>query len=177
MQFAGNPSIVNLSWIRQLTRVATRLSYAALLVYHAVLLLLHVWQGRLLEPDTLLRWLLGGLLFAGFVWLRRLDLPLFWGRKAIALWALVALLHAHAVAVPGDGTVADARETAAVVLFLTQTVSLGGFAVGLLLLAWMLRQQPAVARTLRAPLVQALRGPHVSSGYANVISARPPPRS
>lgn len=177
MQFAGNPSIVELSWVRQLTRGVIRLAYATLLVYHAILLSLHVWQGRLLEPDTLLRWLLGGLLFAGFVWLRRLDLPLFWGRKAIALWALVALLHAHAVAVPGDATVADARETAAVAVLLTQTISLASFAVGLLLLAWILRHPPATPRTAGAWLLHSTQASLVASGYSNVTSARPPPRS
>ncbi len=175
MTSAGNPSIGTPRWAQQALQAALRASYVLLVVYHTFLLAWHVWEGRLLQPETSIRWVLGGMLFAGFLWLRRLEIPLFWGRKAVVLWLLVALLHAHAALRPveADGV---PGQPGAVVALLIDDVRLVVVAFSLLLLAWCRRRQ-AVLGALRRSCWLA-REPRVIEGlrfYSNVCSSRPPP--
>ncbi len=174
MQFAGNPSIVAPGWVKRSTHAAVRVSYAILLLYHTVLLTFHVWEGRLLQPEVSLRWLVGGLLFAGFLRLRRLNLSLYWGRKAMVLWLLVGLLHCHALAVPAVGEEAAGLPTTVVAL-LSQTTSLAAFAFGLWLLALRLRSRQHLVAPLRMAVVANSGRALSPSPYLYVISPRPPP--
>lgn len=74
---------------------------AVLVVLHAALLWDRVVQGRLSDPDVALRWLGGAALTLALLGLRRLGVPLLWGRQALVFWLLVLLLHVG-VAVPED---------------------------------------------------------------------------
>lgn len=76
------------------------LAAAAILLaaFHAWLLFDQVWDGRLTDPAVMARWVMAG----GVAWFLthqwRRGAPLFWGRKAVAVWLLGALLHGPAVA-------------------------------------------------------------------------------
>jgi len=56
----------------------------------------HLADGRLLDPGVLTRWLVAGAI-VGLLWhLRRNNVSILWGRKAVAVWILAAILHAPA---------------------------------------------------------------------------------
>jgi hypothetical protein len=77
-------------------RALARLAFAALVVFHVWLLVLHLAQGRALEPGTAARWLLSAFVVLGFRALNRRGLSLFAGRRAVGLWLLVVLIHCGA---------------------------------------------------------------------------------
>jgi hypothetical protein len=67
-----------------------------LVLFHGWLLGGQAWQGQLADPALTVRWLLAGALLVAFAALRQRGASI-WGRKAIALWLLAALLHGPAV--------------------------------------------------------------------------------
>ncbi len=69
-----------------------------LAVFHGWLLVGQAWDGQLAELAVLTRWLVAGGLVWGLCALRRQGAPMFFGRKAVAIWLLAALLHGPAVA-------------------------------------------------------------------------------
>lgn len=118
-------------------RVLTRLGAAALVVFHAWLLGLHVVSGRAFEPATALRWALAILVIAGFHALSRRGLPLFFGRRAVGLWLLVILIHCTAGSDGGGLPAGPAIPTPVTAL---AQVSAAAFVIG----AW-LAAAPATA--------------------------------
>ncbi len=71
---------------------------ALLALFHVWLFAGQIWSGELADPGLLFRWLLAAGLIAALVGLRRQGAPLFFGRQAIAVWLLAALLHGPALA-------------------------------------------------------------------------------
>ena len=69
---------------------------AILFTFHGWLLCVHAVTGRLWDPATTSRWIAAAFILAGFMWLRRSGRPQARGRRALVLWLLVAMLHAHA---------------------------------------------------------------------------------
>ena len=69
-----------------------------LALFHGWLLGSQLWSGQLAEPGLVLRWAVAAGLVAALVALRRSGGSMFWGRKAICIWLLAALLHAPAMA-------------------------------------------------------------------------------
>jgi hypothetical protein len=69
-----------------------------LAVFHGWLLIGQVWDGQLAELAVFARWLVAGGLVWGLYALGRQGAPMFFGRKAVAIWLLAALLHGPAVA-------------------------------------------------------------------------------
>jgi hypothetical protein len=162
-----------------LARMAVSLRLAAvvlLLVFHAGLLWTHIVGGRLFEPAVALRWGIGFLLLGLLVALRRVGVPVLWGRRALVVWVLVALLHVSA-ALPATATSLTTDDPADVALSLVVLPQAAGvaFAAGLLLLGAML----ARAWRLPAPVVRratTARVPAVETRLARArISPRAPP--
>ncbi len=71
-----------------------------LVIFHAQLLWTHVAAGRILDPDTAMRWAGGALLVAALLVLRRIGVSLLWSRQAALFWVLVAVLHGGLVVAP-----------------------------------------------------------------------------
>src|SRR5215212_928652 len=65
----------------------------ALVAFHAALLWNQIGDGRLLDPAVATRWSVGVLLLGALAGLRRAGDPMLWGRRALVVWVLVALLH------------------------------------------------------------------------------------
>jgi hypothetical protein len=70
----------------------------------ALLALFHVWlfasqmaDGHLTDAGLLLRWAVAIALVAGLWQLRRQGASLVWGRKAVSVWLLAAVLHGPAL--------------------------------------------------------------------------------
>ena len=82
--------------------MSVAVSALALVLFHAALFWNHIGEGRLLDPAVAARWSLAVLLLLAMAALRRAGVPLLWGRRALVVWLLVALLHWTA-APPADG--------------------------------------------------------------------------
>lgn len=109
------------------------LALGALLgAFHVWLLGHQAWTGQLSDPGTIGRWVLGAALIGGLVALRRRGLPLLFGRQAVAMWLLAAVLHGPALANDFDGFATPvSTEAVATVAQAAATIA----AVGLTLLA------------------------------------------
>ena len=70
--------------------------------FHLWLLGNQAWSGQLTEPDVILRWLIALALGAGLVAVKRRGGSLF-GRQAVAMWVLAAVLHGPALGNDVDG--------------------------------------------------------------------------
>ena len=158
---------------KQLSRLAVWLRVGAaamLLAFHAVLLWTHLLSGRLFEPAVALRWGIG-LLLLGLLWaLRRAGVPLLWGRRALVVWVLVALLHVSAArpATADSMTTSPVDETLSMVV-LPPTAGLI-FTAGLLLFGALIARRwrvPAPAgRTWHSPVRPRLRSATTSPRLA-----------
>jgi hypothetical protein len=70
---------------------------AMLVLFHAWLLVSQLWDGRLADPGLILRWAIAAGLVGALVGLRQSGGSMLWGRKAVSIWLLAALLHGPAV--------------------------------------------------------------------------------
>jgi hypothetical protein len=139
--------------------VWARLGIAAVLLgFHVALFWSHLDTGRLFEPGVALRWSIGVVLLGLLVGLRRVGVPVLWGRRALVVWVLVALLHVNAAApaTSDSFTTASPAELALTLVVLPPAAGIV-FAAGLLLLttllarAWRLEAPAAgLARPVRA---------------------------
>lgn len=118
-------------------RRSLTLASAALAVFHVWLFAGQVWSGAISDPGLLVRWLVAAGLIAGLVILKRRGESLVWGRKAVAMWVLAALLHGPALTTRLHTDVPPIPE---VIVTLAQSlatlgglIGLGWFLAGLLL--------------------------------------------
>jgi hypothetical protein len=65
--------------------------------FHVWLFVSQLGDGRLADVSVLARWGVAAFLVAALWYLRQRQIPVFWGRRAVAVWLLAALLHAPAV--------------------------------------------------------------------------------
>ena len=153
---------------RILTSAARALGF-----FHLWLFARQAWSGELASPEILLKWFAAAALVAALVALRRKGVPLARGRKAVALWTLVALLHAPAV-----GERLSTLDTPAIpetAIALTQiTVSLAPIA-GALLLLWLALRSVARPEFLRRLAIAAAFPPQPAAIAAFAFAPRPPP--
>jgi hypothetical protein len=163
------------SCVRRVAGWARLAAFGALLAFHVVLLWSHVGSGRLFEPAVALRWTIGLVLLALLVALRRVGVPVLWGRRALVVWVLVALLHVNTTPAASDSfTTTNPAATALSLVVLPPAAGLV-FAAGLLLLAAML----ARAWRLAAPSARLARPVHALRlrshvHVASLLSRGPP---
>jgi hypothetical protein len=153
-----------------------RVAFLLLAGFHAWLFWIHAASGRLFDPATALRWCAGLLLVAGFAGLRRLGVPLVRGRKAVVLWLLVALLHAHAAWAPSSAIAergALEHTLATVVLQAASATALLG--IGLVLVAFAVRPRTRGSRSPSWFAQHARPAVRPSDGWLLLLSPRPPP--
>jgi len=146
---------------------------ALLGAFHVWLLGNQAWTGQLAEPDVVLRWLAGAVLVCGLAALRRRGAPVLFGRQAVAIWVLAALLHGPALANDLDGLATPSLpEAVTTVVQLAALLSVPGLALVLLaaLGAWR-----AVARAITpgGACVRLARTLETDAGLG--FLPRPPP--
>ena len=158
---------------RALAAVA-RLSFVALVGFHAWRFVVRALEGQLFAPDVVLRWGTGLVLFAAFVALRRVGVPVFRGRKAAVLWTLVFLLHWHAavskpLAPSGHPIIPEVAE--AVAVFSAGAVLLAGIALlGAAAASRPDRRERVVGWVAVRPVASS-----PASGHRLCLAPRPPP--
>jgi len=154
-------------------RRALLLVGAALAAFHVWLFAGQVWSGALTDPGLIFRWLVAAGLIGGLIVLKRQGESVVWGRKAVALWVLAALLHGPALATriesPGSVPIPE------IVVTLTQTlaglVALVG--LGLVLAGLGARRRPAFVAIGRLAACASTPVLHLSAGHR--FAPRPPP--
>lgn len=128
-------------------------------VFHAWLLGAQALSGHLAQPDVVLRWLAGAVLVGGLAALGRRGAPVVFGRQAVAIWVLAALLHGPALADDTDGFATPALpEAVTVVAQFATLLSAGGLTLLLLAALRLWRHGAPVAASWPAPrpLVRSL---------------------
>lgn len=156
-------------------RKALSAAGASLVLFHVWLLVGQAWAGQLVEPGRLLRWLVAAGLVALLVGLRRNGVSIFFGRKAVAIWLLAALLHGPAIAdrmdVPGGPAIPQVAVTLAQIVLVSAAVGLG------LLLGWRVARERSTSlfRIDRVAIRGASVGTLSSSAFLNLAPRPPPP--
>ncbi len=138
---------------------------------HAWLLWVRISQGRLLEWSIALRWAAAAVLLLTLAALRQRGVPLFWGRRALAVWTLVLLLHWAAPA-PAVGA-EDLPSSPPILFVLPASAGSLALAVGLLWAGRARRAHPAPPREVPRPRDE--RRPAPLAGFPLLLFARPPP--
>ena len=151
----------------------TALAAGALLAaFHVWLLANQVWTGHLAQPDVLLRWLVAAALVGGLAILGRRGQPVVFGRPAVAVWVLAALLHGPALANDLDGFATPSLPEAAATL----AQSLLGPVLGLALMALAAVGVAGVARRTAAVMPgSALAARRRAAATGLRFLPRPPP--
>jgi len=162
---AGIPALVGL------------VALLALASFHAWLFWTHATSGRLHEPGTAIRWLLAALLLGGFIALRRLGLPVLFGRRALVLWLLVGLLHCHAAW--SEGPVLDTLSLPpSITAFASQLVgAVGSVLLALGLLVLLARRHATRPRALPFREARSRAASPTLGSHGLRFSPRPPPFS
>lgn len=144
---------------------------AALAVFHVWLFAGQAWSGALADPSLIFRWLVAAGLIGGLVMLRRQGESLIFGRKAVAIWVLAAVLHGPALA---SRTEIGTTPIPEVVVALTQTVV--GL-IGLVGLAFFLAGASLVRPAFTATGRLAIRAhaPALVPSVGLAFAPRPPP--
>ncbi|MGE0126396.1 MAG: hypothetical protein AB7H93_07690 [Vicinamibacterales bacterium] len=145
---------------------------ALLGLFHVWLLGNQLWTGQLAQFDVVLRWLVAAALIAGLVVLRRRGVPMVFGRQAVAVWLLAALLHGPALANDLDGFATPALPEAVATIGQSLITS----AIGLALLALAAFAGARDARRMSTRFTgrtHAVRS--VASAHAVRFLPRPPP--
>lgn len=171
---------VSVSWAfdsaRNLLRALPASLLVLLLAFHAWLLVTGIQTGRILDLDVALRWVAGLALSAVLLAFKRHGVPLLRGRKAVVLWALVVVLHAHAMATRPEALSTDTPTTSTFVAVVVQLGGSVGAALGLVLVA--LAARLAASHTTPRRLVRLLTSDtlaHVRAGGIVFAAPRPPP--
>jgi hypothetical protein len=144
-----------------------------LVLFHGWLLVDQVWAGALTDLALVARWVVAGGLLLALYGLRRQGAPVLWGRQAVALWLLAALLHGPAVAQRVSTTgepVGPAVVATLVQVTLGTTLIVGLLSLGLLAVRRRRARQPATA----------VRSDHAFLGALSpdtyvLFAPRPPP--
>jgi hypothetical protein len=152
-------------------RALGRLTFAALVVFHAWVLGTQLLHGRAFTPETAVRWAVSALVLIGFRALGRRGLPLFSGRRAVVLWLLVILIHAHVIWTGGSVSMAlGIPETIVVVSQITATAAALGVVLLTVLAAPRVRRDGRLAFATPVPVAGL---PPVDAAY--IFAPRPPP--
>jgi hypothetical protein len=151
-------------------------SALALVVFHLVLFWDQIGDGRLLDPAVAVRWGMSALLLVALTGLRRAGVPVLWGRRALVVWVLVALLHWAAVPANEVDGIARGGAQAAQVLF---DLPMGGAAALLLAASVILLVSVSARRPVCAARAQRVRPFASGSADAAILSlhlaSRAPP--
>jgi hypothetical protein len=135
--------VVATAW--RMARRLAAVAAAGLTVFHARLLWDRLTAGEMLEPLVALRWTAAILLVVALVALRRAGVPLLHGRRALAVWVLVALLHWSAGPPLQDGSAAPEGSSAILLVLPAGAVALAGLGLTLAILAARRAALPSVS--------------------------------
>jgi len=144
---------------------------ALLAGFHVWLFVSQLGDGRLADVAVLARWGVAAGLGVALWYLRRQNVPLFWGRKAVAVWLLAAVLHGPSLT---DRLAAVDTSASADVAAVMLQVSAGAAWLTLLVIAAVTLRRASAAR----PLLRLVTPPAPLSIHrlcSTLVAPRPPP--
>lgn len=165
--------------LRRLLPVAPSVIAAAILVaYHLVLLWQRLVDLSLLQPVVALRWIVTVALLVGLRRMHAAGLPLIWGRRALAFWLLVLLLHVSFLGpLSEEATAGGVWSTSAGLALVLPAAAPLVLLFAIVLACWLATWGSATLSTpprflvfLTASLEHPSRG-----GWLPSLSSRPPP--
>ena len=140
--------------------------------FHVWLFASRLWAGDLADVSVSLRWAAALAVVVGLRALARSGGSLVRGRRATALWLLVALLHAPAVAERLNLETPSLPEVVATI----GQVSIGAAAFALILLALVARRSRRwIALSRWRAALHTLPRPSRRPGFSLLVAPRPPP--
>lgn len=145
-----------------------------LVAFHVWLLTSQAWGGDLADLFLVARWLAAGGLLLGLRGLRLQGASMYWGRKAIALWLLAAMLHGPALAEHLGATGAPATSDVIAILApvaAATAISAGLFLLLVLVLGSRRSSFPSRSRQILEPVFAGARSYHCRL----LLAPRPPP--
>lgn len=160
--------------VARMIRASLALAGLALIGFHGWLFAAQVAAGRLEDPWLVFRWIAAALLVAALVAVRR-DGASIWGRKSISIWVLAALLHGPAIAGDLQTDFDSFALPETVVTTVLQLLSSTALAVGLWLLAGLLRARRHSTRVCYATVPVFVTAGGRARGAVWHFSPRPPP--
>ena len=140
--------------------------------FHVWLFVSQLGDGQLADVSLLARWGVAGLLVAALWYLRRRNISIFWGRRAVAVWLLAAVLHGPSMT--DRLATADALVPEEVAAVLVQ-VSTGAAFFTLLLLTALVVARLITAALRRFRLQPATVRFAVRRSSISPVAPRPPP--
>lgn len=157
---------------KRVIRVVLALAGGTLFGFHGWILANQVAEGGLDDPWVIFRWILATLLVVTLVSLHRQGESM-WGRGAIAVWALAAVLHAPAIAKNSPVDLGPLPEAAVVTM--AQVMSTAALGAGLWLLGALLLARRAAVMTIVEWLDRIAPTRALSPALAPRFGSRPPP--
>jgi len=176
---AASSAAVSQTPLRRLLPVAPSVIAAAILVaYHLVLLWQRLADLSLLQPAVALRWIVTVALLIGLRRMHAAGLPLIWGRRALAFWLFVLLLHVSFLGPLSEGATAggDWGTSAGLELVLPAAAPLVLWSA-IVLTCWLVVRATGTS-AFPLPRLACLTGSreHPSrGGWLPSLSSRPPP--
>lgn len=165
--------------LRRLLPVAPSVIAAVILVaYHLVLLWHRLTDLSLLQPAVAVRWIVTVGLLIGLRRMQVAGLPLLWGRRALAFWLLVLLLHVSFLGPLSTEASASGDWSTGVGLALVLPAAAPLVLLSTFLLACWLAARATVAtsRPLQLLAFSIASAEHPSrGGWLPSLSSRPPP--
>lgn len=140
--------------------------------FHVWLFVSQLGNGELVDVSLLARWGAAGLIVAALWYLRRQNISMFWGRRAVAVWLLAAVLHAPSVSDRLSGSDAVVPEEVAAVLV---QVSAGASLLTLIVLSAVLLAAATTAGVRRYRVAPARVRRSVRRASTAPLAPRPPP--
>jgi hypothetical protein len=140
--------------------------------FHVWLFVSQLGDGRLADVSVLARWGVAAGLGVALWYLRRRNVPLFWGRKAVAVWLLAAVLHGPSLT---DRLAAVDTSASADVVAVMLQVTAGAAWLTLLVLAAVTLRRRASAAGPWLRLVPAQPPLSIHRLCSTLVAPRPPP--
>ena len=164
--------------MKQFSRVGRRCVTGA----GVLLALFHLWlfgsqasSGQLADPDRLVRWAVAAVLFAALVALRRSHGSRAFGRRAVAIWLTIGLLHVPAASQRlADANLPGLPEA---MVALSPLVAASTFAAGVgLLAAWRAARSRSAVPLRIGRIAAFVRHVHAIRRSTRLrLAPRPPP--
>ena len=163
---------------RLLTVAPSVIAAAILVAYHLVLLWQRLADLSLLQPAIALRWIATVGLLIGLRRMHAAGLPLVWGRRALAFWLLVLLLHVSFLGpLSEEAKTGGGWSTSAGLALVLPAVAPLVLLSAMVLTCWLTAKATATStRPLRFLAVSTASLEHPSrGGWLPSHSSRPPP--
>lgn len=145
---------------------------ALLVLFHGYLFAWQLWTGEFAKPGLTLRWVIAAMALRGLLAMRAARPSDVWGRKAVCIWLLVALLHGPSIAGAAEAQFTAPTVPAAVTAVLGIAASIG-LVLAVAFAAFMARR--GLAARWRLAVEKRSSAGLICAHHLRIVTPRPPP--